>query len=371
MKFYYLDSQNKTSGPVSWEALQELINQGDLDGNPMVVEEGGSEWKPFSTIAAKTSSTQTASSARTSDGAAAQGAGGGFRPTFLGDLVAGPLGIAKGWLNEDFINASITFFKKAGHYAIIVGGGLGLIKCIISAVKTNQLIPALVGIAFVVALAILQFTAIAFLDSGDRLIANTPDRVSSKSYLECIGLFALLVGIGFLTGGLFVGLEVGGMNGFVTIIIPCTIVFILLLYKAAIAFNPQTVNVRIEKTSAGDEAVGLLGFLQKSVLKLVPSLFFLLAVLGDLMILSSFLSAHPHPADAAPNLDMSTDASQFAGGMPLNQLSGAYQMLAGYGGILLVLLACLVPLLFYILFLLVNLIREVIQSILSLQTKSK
>jgi hypothetical protein len=68
---------------------------------------------------------------------------------------------------------------------------------------------------------------------------------------------------------------------------------------------------------------------------------------------------------------MSTDASQFAGGMPLNQLSGAYQMLAGYGGILLVLLACLVPLLFYILFLLVNLIREVIQSILSLQTKSK
>jgi hypothetical protein len=371
MTFYYLDRQNKTSGPVSWEALQELINQGDLDGNPMVVEEGGSEWKPFSTIAAKTSFRQTASSARTADGAATQGAGGGFRPTFLGDLVAGPLSMAKGRLNEDFINASITFFKKAGHYAIMVGGGLGLIKCIISAIKTNQLIPALIGIVFVVALAILQFTAIAFLDSGDRLIANTPDRVSSKSYLECIGLFAILIGIGFLAGGLFVGVKVGGMNGFVTIIIPCAIVFILLLYKAAIAFNPQTVNVRIEKTSAGDEAVGLLGFLQKSVLKLVPSLFFLLAVLGDLMILSSFSSAHARPADAASNLDMSMDVGQSAGGLPLLQLFGVTQMLAGYGGIVLVLLACLVPLLFYILFLLVNLVREVIQAILSLQTKAK
>lgn len=371
MKFYYLDSQNKTSGPVGLETLQELVNQGDLDGNSMVVEEGGSEWKPFSTIAAKTSFRQTASSARTADEAATQGTGGGFRPTFLGDLVAGPLGMAKRRLNENFINASITFFKKAGQYAIIAGGALGLIKCIISAVKTNQLIPALIGIVFVVALAILQFTAIVFLDSGDRLIANTPDRVSSKSYLECIGLFALLIGIGFLTGGLFVGVAVGGMNGFVTIIIPCAVVFIILSYEAAIAFNPQTVNVRIEKTSAGDEAVGLLGFLQKSVLKLVPALFFLLAVLGDLLILSSFSSIHSHPANASPNPDMSMDASQFAGGMPLNQLSGAYQMLAGYGGILLVLLACLVPLLFYILFLLVNLVREVIQAILSLQTKSK
>jgi hypothetical protein len=50
MKLYYADSQNKTAGPVTQEELQVLIRAGVIKNDPMVVVEGGTEWKLLSTI---------------------------------------------------------------------------------------------------------------------------------------------------------------------------------------------------------------------------------------------------------------------------------------------------------------------------------
>jgi hypothetical protein len=48
MNYYYLDTQNKTTGPVTLGALQALIRDGGVKPDPMVIPEGGSEWKPLS-----------------------------------------------------------------------------------------------------------------------------------------------------------------------------------------------------------------------------------------------------------------------------------------------------------------------------------
>jgi len=49
MNYYYADSQNKAVGPVTLESLQALIQQGVLKGDPMVIPEGGSDWRRLST----------------------------------------------------------------------------------------------------------------------------------------------------------------------------------------------------------------------------------------------------------------------------------------------------------------------------------
>jgi hypothetical protein len=53
MDYYYADSQNNTAGPVAWAALQQLIRNGTLRPDPMVVPEGGNEWRPLSFWAAQ------------------------------------------------------------------------------------------------------------------------------------------------------------------------------------------------------------------------------------------------------------------------------------------------------------------------------
>jgi hypothetical protein len=48
MKYYYADELNKTAGPVTLEALKELIKEGKLNADPMVVIQGQTDWKLLS-----------------------------------------------------------------------------------------------------------------------------------------------------------------------------------------------------------------------------------------------------------------------------------------------------------------------------------
>jgi GYF domain 2 len=49
MNYYYADNQNRTAGPIAWEQIGQRIRNGLLSADPMVIPEGGSEWRPYST----------------------------------------------------------------------------------------------------------------------------------------------------------------------------------------------------------------------------------------------------------------------------------------------------------------------------------
>ena len=61
MNYWYADSQNNTAGPVPWHHLVQLIRNGDLEADPMVVPEGGTEWHPLSFWGAQTAAGGSAS----------------------------------------------------------------------------------------------------------------------------------------------------------------------------------------------------------------------------------------------------------------------------------------------------------------------
>lgn len=50
MKYYYVNTQGKTEGPATLEQIQELVRNGQLKNDPMVIPDGGTNWKALSAV---------------------------------------------------------------------------------------------------------------------------------------------------------------------------------------------------------------------------------------------------------------------------------------------------------------------------------
>ena len=89
----------------------------------------------------------------------------------------------------------------AAAAAALMGFGLALF----AAIKTDALSLMLLGVAWVVAVAVLHFIGSRMLVSCALTLRNTPSNVSSQDYLEVLGLSCIVVLIGALLGGLETG----------------------------------------------------------------------------------------------------------------------------------------------------------------------
>ncbi len=50
VKYYYANAQNQATGPVSLDELKKLQQSGVLNPESLVIEEGGTEWKPLKSL---------------------------------------------------------------------------------------------------------------------------------------------------------------------------------------------------------------------------------------------------------------------------------------------------------------------------------
>ena len=377
-KYYYADAENKTAGPVTEAELQVLIRDWVLKADPMVVPEGGSEWRPLSQWQAQADSVPSPAVPRQETPQRAQStpvafvtsatperansqrqirSGGALAiplpvsPTLPGDLVAAQLGRVSGWLSEQFVARSLAIASEVGHITIFVGGVLGLVYAIYYAVKNNSLQPLVGGVIFAVAVAIAQFTAQRFLGAADALIKTTPHHVSSKSFFECYGLYALLAAIGLLLSAIFAAVQANTVLPILFALSPIA----FLVYSAALAFHPQAVNIEIGEGSTGEEAVGLCGFFLKALLKLVPLFFCLCGIAGAVVVIMALFGGSEHWLRSSGLLYL----------LPY----GLWEVVNSFAGLVLVLFACLIPILAYVLFLVMNVLLELARSILVLPGK--
>lgn len=164
-------------------------------------------------------------------------------------------------------------------------------------------------------------------------------------------MLALLAGITALVGGIVASIR---MERFVPLP-PALLLAAGLGYFCAMALHPKLVNVDVGEGTAGEEATGLLAFLLKSGLKMVPLFFLLLAVFGDLAILVSF-----SPTGAAFSNEISAGLQVVP--IPMN-LSG------GFAGTAVVFGAALLPLVSYFVFLLLYLVIDLIRAVLCVPAK--
>ncbi|MEO6876038.1 MAG: GYF domain-containing protein [Opitutaceae bacterium] len=348
MRYYYTDAANQPAGPCDLDQLKALAAEGKITDLTSVIPEGGQIWVTYGSLksGAIPPPPPTPKSSVNLSGVA----------TIMGDTVGSILGRISGWLSARLLQNSLSFAGKYGHFAVLAGALLGLILSIILAVRYHSAYVFFTGgIGFVLAVAVAQFSAQRFMTAGTTLIASSPNRLSSKSFLECVGLFAVLGAIGALVGGIVSSIQLNSLLP----LVPALLLFAYLLYFAMTALHPEELNVTVGgDTTAGQEAISLLSFFCKVGLKLAPLYFFLLAVAGAIFILLALFD-NGQGGGAPGQLFLSI--------VPLPpMLAGVAQNSPGQ---MLVLVACLVPVVIYFFFLLYYLLLDLMRAVLAVPGK--
>lgn len=346
MRYYYSDAANQPAGPCDLNQLKALAAEGKINDLTSVIPEGGQTWTSYGAV--KSSATPSAPSPSAAGGPKLDGIS-----TILGDNVAKILGRLSSWLSASLLETSLRLGGRYGHYAVLAGAIFGLILAAKVAMNVHLFsVFATGGIGFVLAVAVAQFSAQRFMSAGARLIANTPNRLSSKSFLDVVGLFAVLGALGSLVGGVVASVQ----NESLIPLIPALLMTAYLLYFAMTALHPEELNVSVAgETTAGQEAISLLSFFLKVGLKLAPLYFFLLAVAGAIFTLLALFNI----GQEASQMILAT--------IPLPPILTVVAQ--NSPGQMLVLVACLVPVLIYFFFLIWYLVLDLMRAILAVPGK--
>jgi hypothetical protein len=298
---------DKHSGPVNSVELKRMATAGELDPGDLVWREGMAEWTIAKNVRGLFEEENKSAGQPNAGGGQAAGA-----PPKLVEPVPMPaaapaasataaapvqktpqaskhlfdllLDLVRSQFTASFVESTtkrLITIGKLGLYAAMV---LTLVFWLLLAMKTHEYVNILLGIIGFLVLAVLQYLGGRFCEASERLNRNTSATLSSTVFLDCFALFNIVIGATALLGSLAVGIPAKEAWWIITGLSS----FIISQYLAFIALNPSTINVNIvPEQRAGEEALGLISFFVKSLLKLVPVVFGVGAVAGSLMLLDA------------------------------------------------------------------------------------
>ncbi len=189
-------------------------------------------------------------------------------------------------LTVELLEFAVTWLYKIGHFGLLFAAGLGFLFTMVYAIKFNSFYAFLMGIAWVILVFVVQYTAHRFSDAGVGLIRNNPTTLSSRAFLDCFGFLTLIGGVVVLIMALVTAIRVDSFAEFLYGLG----VFLFLEFMALISFNPSVVSVVVtEGTSAGQEAIGIITFFGKGLMRLIPIFFGVGVAIGTVLLFISFI----------------------------------------------------------------------------------
>jgi len=350
---------DKHSGPVNSVELKRLATAGEIKPDDLVWREGMAEWTVARNVRglfeedAKPANTGAGAPPKLIDPVPMPAAA--PTPTVVATTVPMAqrstrttrhlfdlfLDFVRSQFTAAFVESTTRLFVAAGKFGLFAAMAFIVLFSLLVAMKTHEFTLLLGGIAFLPILAVLQYVGVRFCDALDRLNRNTSANISSTAFLDCFALLNIAGGAAILIGSLAAAIPekefwkiILGLAGFV-----------VSEYIAFIALNPGTININlVPDARAGEEALGLISFLVKSLLKLVPVIFGAFAVVGSLLLLYASVEG-------------------FAGSGPLVAMSIA--MNAGAA----LLVSAALPFVAYLVFLMIYLGLDVLRAILVIPSK--
>lgn len=246
-----------------------------------------------------------------------------------------------GWARRVFPPERYELFSSwsvmYGHVGLLVAQILALVFGIIASIKLGNGVYIIQALGIVLLLTILQYTAEKFMGAGSALLKSSPSRVGSAAFLDCFALLAEIIGILLFVRMMFAA-QMTGQWGFFWVGLAFWALFDGL---ACVSLHPDMVNVTVaEDVKAGEEAIGILSFVVKACVRVVPIAFGAGAVLGSVGLLFGIFS-----------------------------LIGSGERLAGTASLRLVATFALLPFLAYIGFAAYHLVIDVLGAILALPRK--
>jgi hypothetical protein len=212
--------------------------------------------------------------------------GGGEWHLFAVKILEKFIEFMKGKMTARLLDFSIKWLTIIGHIGLIVAAVLGFLFFVIVAIRANHLTEFLFAIVWIIAVFVVQYTAYRFATAGEALIKNNSTRLASKAFFDCVGFLAMLAGAVVFIYQLYMAIHVASLTQFLIGLG----VFVFLEFLAIVAFNAETVSMEIvSEASAGQEAIGIITFFMKTLLKLVPIVFGVgIAVYTVIMFIDSF-----------------------------------------------------------------------------------
>jgi hypothetical protein len=248
----------------------------------------------------------------------------------------------RGIFSEKILDFTLKWALIFGHFALIVAAVLGLLFAIIYAIRVNDFYAFLYGIAWVILIFVVQYIAHKFSDAGENLIKNNPTRLSSKAFLDCVAFIFMIAGLVIFIVSVINLIK----NGVLEIFLTGLGMAVFCEFIAMVSFHYRTITMEVvNKTTAGQEAIGIITFFMKALLKLVPLFFGVGVVLGTIILfINSF-------------------------GLFGNQIRTASAWISGNHTAEQILMAGILPFVAYIVFVLYYLVIDIITAILSLPGK--
>ncbi len=197
-------------------------------------------------------------------------------------LVDKLLGFARGLISEERLDGVDAMAKKIGHLAFPIAALVFVLFGLIAGGRMKSGMLAGMALVIIPAAVIAHYIAFKFLNAGADLIKKSPSKLSSKAFLDCCGLIALIMAVGTFAAAFFALISQFNMQGIIGFVVSLGTTAIF-LYGAGAALNSHCLNLEVsDEASAGQEAIGVFSFGMKLLLRLVPFIFGVISTVGAL-----------------------------------------------------------------------------------------
>jgi hypothetical protein len=290
---WYYARDNRQMGPISSVELKRLATFDKLRPDDLVWREGMTEWAAARNVRGLFDQ----------DGEAAAAAAGVAAPK-TAETSAEPQDAAvrtrhhpfevvmekvRPHFNAHFVEATASIFRVCGSYGLLLAAILVGAFAVIATAKTSEFDHVLWGAVCLLLLVVLQYVAGRSFAAIEELTRTTAGRLASSLVPDSTVVLSLIAGVAALLGLIASAIEtenylsiLGGVAG-----------FFVCAYLSVIALHPSMLDISIApETMAGEELIGVLTFLLKALLRLVPVAFGAGVVCGTVAIaVACFLAA--------------------------------------------------------------------------------
>ena len=207
--------------------------------------------------------------------------GGTFLAARVGALIDAMPGVLRRDAFENLTDGAIT----AGHWGLLAVALLGFLIQLVATV-VHGFSAFVIGLGWLVALPLLQYVAVQFLDATRSMVTRQRTPLGSQAFLRSYALVALVAAVVSLALALGRGIDTGSLQVFLYGLGMTA----LCLATAWLALNPSLVGIRVSaRTNAGEEAIGVLSFFVKTGVRLVPIFYGVAFVVGAIHALTALL----------------------------------------------------------------------------------
>jgi hypothetical protein len=235
-------------------------------------------------------------------------------PKHLFDMV---LDFVRAQYSPAFVESTTKRFVTIGRFGYLAAMGLTILVAVLLTLKEDPFAGAYLteGAISLLALAVLQYVGGRFCEAGERLNRSTRENVSTAAFLDCVALLTMVSGATALIVSLFFG-----MHGLYWAVFAGVAAFVIAQFFGFTAIHPSLANVQIVSESRpSEDALGLIGFFAKALVRIAPVVFGVGAVFGCALLIYACVEVFTSsgPVGAWLNSIIATASLRWTGVFPL------------------------------------------------------